>query len=171
MPMEGYVQVPERRRVNIWFDDGWVQTFEVAYPIMKERGLTGTVALITGKVGSFWKPPKWPSGDKIMTLEQLQILVEEGWEIASHSVTHPYFEKLNEEETRYELSESKRWIIENLGVTPTKFVAPRNRIRDDQVKLVMEYYSYLRHLCPPGHYVLHRPDRGGLLALLNRLNE
>lgn len=157
----------------LWFDDGWVTTFEVAYPMMKERGLTGIVSLVTGKVGSSWKPPLWPSAHTLMTLEQLKILVDEGWDIASHTVSHPFrFDQLSTEETRYELAESKKWIIENLGVTPDKFVAPRHLINRKQVDVVGEYYSYLRPPgSPSGHIILHRIAKGGFKALLNSLDK
>uniref|UniRef100_A0A6M3M2J6 Putative polysaccharide deacetylase n=1 Tax=viral metagenome TaxID=1070528 RepID=A0A6M3M2J6_9ZZZZ len=131
----------------LWFDDGYEVTYTEAYPVMKELGLTGIVALSTGLVGQNaeigTQPPR-----QMMSLEQLQELVAEGWEIASHSVSHPYrFDQLNMDATRWELRASKHWIETNLGVTPTKFVVPRHLIRPEQIKLVKEYYEYMR---PPG---------------------
>jgi len=130
----------------IWFDDGYESTFLDAYPVMEKMGLTGIVALVTGVVGKFTNlGRKRPT--HFMTEEQLKTLVDAGWEIASHSVTHPFrFDELSIEQTNWELSESKRWITENLGVKPEKFVAPRHLIRDDQVELVMKHYDYMRPL-------------------------
>ncbi len=128
----------------LWFDDGYEVTYTEAYPIMKPLGLTGIVALVTGCVGQKatlgTQPPR-----QMMSLEQLKDLVWEGWEIASHGVTHPYkFNELTINETLGELRDSKHWIQENLGVTPTKFVVPRHLIRPDQIELVKQHYTYMR---------------------------
>jgi len=130
----------------IWFDDGYESTFLVAYPMMKEVGLTGIVAVVTGIVGKLTGLGR-RSPTQFMTKEQLSMLVDDGWEIASHSVTHPFrFAELSFEQIHWELSESKRWITENLGVKPEKFAVPRHRIRKEQVELVMKYYNYMRPL-------------------------
>jgi len=128
----------------IWFDDGYAVVYTQAYPVMKELGLTGIVALVTGcvgrKVALGTQPPR-----QFLSLEQLKELVAEGWEIASHGVTHPYrFDELSIDETRWELRASRAWIMDNLGVTPTKFVVPRHLIRPDQIELVNNYYGYMR---------------------------
>lgn len=132
-------------------------TFDVAYPVMRRHKLTGIVALITGTVGGTYRPRKLPPRP-CMTIEQLRTLIMGGWEVASHSVTHPFrFDKLDEAETLYELKESKKWIEENLGVTPTKFVVPRHLIRPDQMMMTRAYYRYVRPLGNPvkGHVIFH----------------
>jgi len=130
----------------IWFDDGYAVTYTEAYPIMKPLGLKGIIALATGLVGQNaqigTQPPR-----QMLSLEQLRELAAEGWEIASHGVTHPYrFDELTLEETFKELTHSKWWIQENLGVTPTKFVVPRHLIRPEQIELVKLHYEYMRPL-------------------------
>jgi len=145
----------------MWFDDGLRSTYNVAYPVMKRHGLKGIVAVITGRVGKTYEPVKLPPRP-CLTVEQLKTLIGEGWEIASHTVTHPFrFDELTLDQTYFELEESKNWIIKNLGVNPTKFVVPRHLIREDQRELAMEFYSYIRplpignDLYPDGHLVFH----------------
>jgi len=112
---------------------------------MKKMGLTGIVAVVTSVVGKFTILGR-RNPTQFMTRQQLSTLIEEGWEIASHSVTHPFrFDRLSREQTQWELSESKKWIIENLCITPTKFAVPRHLIRKDQIELAMKYYSHIRH--------------------------
>uniref|UniRef100_A0A6M3M9S6 Putative polysaccharide deacetylase n=1 Tax=viral metagenome TaxID=1070528 RepID=A0A6M3M9S6_9ZZZZ len=138
----------------IWFDDGYEVTYTKAYPVMKKLGLTGIVALATGYVGLNMvictlrpgyggnQPPR-----QMLSIDQLKELVADGWEIASHSVTHPYrFDELTIEDTRWELLASRDWIKDNLSVTPKKFVVPRHLIRPDQKDLVKQYYEYMRPL-------------------------
>lgn len=147
---------------EIWFDDGVRSTYNVAYPVMKRRKLTGIVAIITGKVGKTYTNVKRNIEQPCMTVKQLKTLIGEGWEIASHTVTHPFrFDELTLEQTRAELGNSKEWIIKYLDVTPTKFVVPRHLIRKDQMKLAREYYPYIRPLAskltryPPEILVYH----------------
>lgn len=145
---------------KLWFDDGYASTFNIAYPVMKRHGLTGIVAVVTSIVGKFGKLPSTRRGPfKFMTIKQLIMLIEEGWEIASHTVTHPFrFDLLNTEETVYELEVSKEWIEEKLGFIPMKFVVPRHLIREEQMELARKYYPYVRPLGNPvkGHVIFHR---------------
>lgn len=130
---------------TLWFDDGVKSTFTVAYPVMKKYGLTGIVSVITSVVGKELYAPRLRRSYPTMSVEELKILINDGWEIASHSVTHRMgWHKLSLQETEVELRDSKKWIIENVGVTPTKFVPPRHLIRDDQRVLAKKYYSYIR---------------------------
>lgn len=167
----------------IWFDDGYRSVFRIARPIMEECGLKGIVSVITGKVG---KVHRFVATDyPLMTVEELRILVREGWEIASHSVTHPqpnpdgyHFGHLTLRQTGYELTESKRWIMDNLGVTPTRFALPfvspntgpdlsYPHISPDQKRLIMRHYTYLRPQIRknqnPPHMVFHLADKNQML--------
>ena len=125
---------------------------------MREMGLTGIVAVVTSVVGKLTRLGR-RAPTRFMTGDQLSALVEGGWEVASHSVTHPFrFDLLTAEETAYELGESKRWIEEEIGVVPTKFVVPRHLIREEQMKMARKHYSYIRPLGNPikGHLIFHR---------------
>lgn len=149
---------------TVWFDDGHASTFTVAYPIMKARGHIGIIALVTGMVGKFWKLPSAKRGPyQFLTVKQLLELIEEGWEVASHTVTHPFrFDLLSVEDTVHELEESKKWIEEKLGIIPLKFVVPRHLIRENQMEIVRRYYPYIRPLGNPikGHKIFHWISEG-----------
>ena len=134
---------------EIWFDDGLLSTYTTAFPVLKERDLIGHIALVTGLVGGEFYSRIRKTTQPCMNVDQLRELVDADWEIASHTVTHPFlFNRLSLEETRWELTESKQWIEENLGVTPTKFVVPRHLIRKKQMALAKEVYSYVRPIAP-----------------------
>ena len=142
----------------IWFDDGLLSTYTVALSVMRERGQTGVAAVVTGIVGKSFYSKNWGTSQPCMNLKQLEELLDAGWDLASHTVTHPYeFNKLSPEETEWELGDSKQWLQDNLGYTPTKFVVPRHLIRPDQMKQVNQHYSYVRPLGNPvrGHIIFH----------------
>jgi len=111
----------------IWFDDGLLSTYTVALPVMRQRGLTGVAAVVTSIVGKGFYSKNWGTTQPCMNHTQLKELLDEGWELASHTVTHPYeFNKLSLEETERELVDSKTWFQENMDYTPSRFVVPRH---------------------------------------------
>lgn len=155
--------------LTVWFDDGLESVYTVAYPIMKQYGLTGIVGVITSKVGKTQVLDR--KRYNCMTIEQLKDLVFNGWEIASHSVTHPQpypdgweFCGLPLEQTEYELKKAKEWIQQNLGVVPTKFVVPRHFLTREQMELARKYYKFVRSFplgFPEGHVVFHHVESEG----------
>jgi peptidoglycan/xylan/chitin deacetylase (PgdA/CDA1 family) len=150
-------------RAVIWFDDGLLSVYENAFPIMKKYGLIGIVAVISSKVGSFQEIEN--KTFPCMNIQQLKELIENGWEVASHSFTHHQpsinrmeFCDLNLQQTEFEFAKSKEWIIRNLGVTPTKFVVPRHFLRREQMEIGRNYYKFIRSFplgFPQGHVVYH----------------
>ena len=62
----------------ITFDDGLESVYTVAFPMMKARGIPGTVFVVTDKIGT--------SGH--MTWEQLKEMQNAGWTIANHTSNH-----------------------------------------------------------------------------------
>lgn len=157
------------KKPMIWFDDGFKNTITTAYPVMKKYGLTGITSIITGRIGQKsyrFAKRRWA----LMDVKDLKFLLNEGWEIASHSVTHPVkskwgygFSELNKPQTLYELIESKRWIKDNLGIVPTKFVPPTNTICLWQRALAKHHYKYIR---PSGKVLLRGMKRRRPLYLI-----
>jgi peptidoglycan/xylan/chitin deacetylase (PgdA/CDA1 family) len=63
---------------------------------------------------------QWPDGPHAHELrclgwDELAALADRGWEIGSHTVTHPRLTRLDDEQLAAELSESKRAVEEHLG--------------------------------------------------------
>jgi peptidoglycan/xylan/chitin deacetylase (PgdA/CDA1 family) len=69
--------LPEKP-VIITFDDGDVDVFQNAYPIMKELGFTGVFYIVSNRVGVA----------DFVSVDQLKELISVGWEIGSHSNSH-----------------------------------------------------------------------------------
>lgn len=74
--------------LSITFDDGRVDNYEVAFPIMKQYDLVGTIYCTTGYIDGSWQPKSWKSAGKPLSIEQLYVLRQEGWEIALHGDKH-----------------------------------------------------------------------------------
>ena len=104
----------ERNRtiVALTFDDAFVSFLENAVPILKEYGLPAAIFVPTGHMGrrpGWAMAPECPDKNEIvMNEEQLIALDKEGFEIYSHTVSHPRLTDLNEKDLAAELVESKK---------------------------------------------------------------
>jgi peptidoglycan/xylan/chitin deacetylase (PgdA/CDA1 family) len=75
--MEFKSPLPEKAIV-ITIDDGWLSTYEIAYPILKKFGFPATLFVYTDFI----------EGDQAMNWSQLKEMAENGFDIQSH--THSY---------------------------------------------------------------------------------
>jgi len=96
----------------ITVDDGYASTYNIAYPILAERGLTATLFVHTAYVDT----------PNHLTWAQLRELVSNGFEVGSHTVTHPL---LTTVENLVDEVVASRWTIEHeLGITIDAFSYP-----------------------------------------------
>jgi len=129
------------RGVILWFDDGLKNSFDVAHPMMKEYNYVGVVSVIIDCVDGMFEDGKWR--DKpCMNLTELRTLQGEGWEITSHTRTHPYMNNISLNQAENEIVGSKNWIKDNLGFLPEAFVYPYGIIAYDD--LVQKNYRFER---------------------------
>jgi peptidoglycan/xylan/chitin deacetylase (PgdA/CDA1 family) len=72
-------RLPEKP-VVITFDDGHLSVYENAFPIMQELGFPGVFYIVANRING---------SPDFVTIEQIKEMVEAGWEIGSHSYSHP----------------------------------------------------------------------------------
>jgi peptidoglycan/xylan/chitin deacetylase (PgdA/CDA1 family) len=78
-------------RVSFTFDDGISSALTNAAPTLAKYGIAGTSFIITGCVGMTTVPNTCAANQNVtyMTWDQIAQLKAYGWEIGSHTVTHP----------------------------------------------------------------------------------
>lgn len=117
---------PDSDRVMaVTFDDAPLSVYEKAAPILDDLGVPATVFVATrftseGKPASWQGLSRWLGTEHerdlaCMSWEQLGNLMERGWEIGSHTRTHPRLSALAREDVRAELRESRRECELHLG--------------------------------------------------------
>lgn len=115
--------LPCEQRPHIIFDDGYEDTFEVAYPILDALGLRASLFVITNWIG---KPNHWDANFfgtfQHISLCHLRQLAAAGWEIGSHGATHRALTTLSRHALRQELLGSKHYLEDALGV-PVKRIS------------------------------------------------
>lgn len=114
-----------RKTVAVTFDDGYRSVIDRARPIMDRLQLPGTVFVATDWMGD--EPMRWPGIDQWMggehereltpmSWEQARSLVDSGWEIGSHTRSHPRLPQLDDERLADELAGSRSACERELGV-------------------------------------------------------
>jgi peptidoglycan/xylan/chitin deacetylase (PgdA/CDA1 family) len=104
------------RPIVFSFDDGDVSQSQVADPALRRAGWPGVLNLEVGNANH--------GG---ISLGRLRRLVRDGWEIDSHTMTHPDLTTLPAARLRQELVRPRQWIRHHLGVTPQFFCYPAGR--------------------------------------------
>ncbi len=111
--------------VAITFDDALVGVIERAVPILRDRGLHATVFVTTG---AFGRPhPGWADARRAMTDREVAQLVEWGFAVGSHAVTHRPLPRLGSSEREAELAESRIRLEALSGGPVDLFAYPEGR--------------------------------------------
>jgi peptidoglycan/xylan/chitin deacetylase (PgdA/CDA1 family) len=122
---EAVLAPPAQRTLAITFDDGFRSVPRLAAPILRRLGVPATLFVATAFPGS-GHPLAWPHLDRWVgtryehELEpsgwaELAGLRDAGWEIGSHTVTHPRLTELPSEQLERELHDSRAEIERRLG--------------------------------------------------------
>jgi peptidoglycan/xylan/chitin deacetylase (PgdA/CDA1 family) len=116
------------RPVVISFDDGDETVYQNAYPIMQAQGFTGVMYLVGNYLGS----------QGYMDFGQIQEMTGNGWEIGSHSMTHPHLPAVYDQ-INYEAGQSKGFLESEIGASVETFAYPYGEIDGFVVDKVGEY--------------------------------
>ncbi|MBR5914524.1 MAG: polysaccharide deacetylase family protein [Selenomonadaceae bacterium] len=102
--LEGELELPPKP-VLITFDDGYIDNYENAFPILQKYGLRATIFVIAAFVGK----------EGYMDWEHLIEMEENGITMQSHTLNHIALEELPDDGLRVELLNSKLMLEEKLG--------------------------------------------------------
>jgi peptidoglycan/xylan/chitin deacetylase (PgdA/CDA1 family) len=127
----GTATLPEHP-IIITFDDGYQDFYTHAVPILKSRGLTATVFLPTGKIGTNEKNRQnnsWDSREaaypaKHLIWKEVKAFLKDGFLVGSHTVTHPDLASIPEDQIKQELARSRSDLQDKLGLQAELFCFP-----------------------------------------------
>lgn len=103
--LAGNLNLPEKP-VLITFDDGYIDNYTNAFPILKKYNFRATIFIIPSLISQ---------NPKYMTWEQLKEMEKNGIIMQSHTLNHRALEELPDDEIRSELLNSKLVLEEQLG--------------------------------------------------------
>jgi peptidoglycan/xylan/chitin deacetylase (PgdA/CDA1 family) len=140
------------RKVCLFFDDGWQNQYDVAFPILKTYGFKASFAIVTGSIGL----DRGTFASR-MNVDELKALQAYGMDIACHAKTHPHMTNLTSDQLYDEIVNSKN-VLRQMGFDVKTFVYPFgewNITIEDYIKDAG--YVYARE-AKPGVYSLKDLD-------------
>ena len=145
------------------FDDGYLSQYRTAARTLRARGWPGVLNLQVDRLGV--------AGG--LTRAQVRRMLADGWELDSHTLSHPDLTAVGPERLRRELVGSREAIQREFGVTPNFFCFPYGRF-DAAAKAAVRAAGYLaattthRGLASPGGDPFELPRDQRLTAHLAR---
>ena len=104
-----------QKLVALTFDDGWENQYQYAFPLLKKYNDIATFYIYTNPIS---KDPRF------LTWQQVEELSAAGMLIGSHTLSHPYLNKLSPQQLHDEIFESKKILEAHLGKPVDHFASP-----------------------------------------------
>jgi peptidoglycan/xylan/chitin deacetylase (PgdA/CDA1 family) len=120
------VRTQKRKTFVVTFDDAYRSVPDLALPVLSELGVPATVFVPTADMdeGSLriwpgveeWVGTRWERELTGASWAELERLTAAGWEIGSHTKTHPHLVSLDDESLRRELQGSREDCVAATGL-------------------------------------------------------
>lgn len=152
---------PGARTLAVTFDDAHRSVLDLAHPIMADLGLVGTVFaptdfVSTGRAMDWEGIARWLGGPHehelaCMSWDELDELAGAGWEIGSHTCSHPHLTRIGDAELDSELRGSRAVLEERLGRACTSLAYPYGDHDGRVVRAAVAAGYALATTVPPAH--------------------
>lgn len=142
LQMLGEGRDPPADALIITFDDGYKDLLEHAVPTLLALGLTAVIFPIVDFVGrkSSWSPRLADRAEHLSAAD-LRELAGLGFEIGSHTLTHPVLPTLGSEAKRREIQTSRPALEDVVGAPVRTFAYPYGAMDEEAVALAGETYE------------------------------
>lgn len=100
--------------ILITFDDGHIDNYTNAFPIMQKYGFTGVLYIVGNYLGT----------DDYLNRAQILEMYKAGWEVGSHTLNHYDLTKLTSQQLHREIFGSKEKLEYALGIDILTFAYP-----------------------------------------------
>lgn len=133
---------PSGKRIVITFDDGYLDFYTNAWPLLEKYGFGATVYLVSDYIGGDSSFDKGlPSGVgpwKLMDYSQIVELQRSGIEFGSHGCQHRALDTLDDTEKHDEVVRSRQELEQKLGQPITAFSYPYAKFQSSDFNLLSE---------------------------------
>lgn len=112
------------KSIVITFDDGYMDNYYNAFPILKDFNMVATIFCITSAL----------DGNYYLSKEAINEMSSYGIDIQSHTVNHPNLDKMTYDEQLTELKESKKSLESMTGKKVYSIAYPFGDFNDDSIQ-------------------------------------
>lgn len=124
-----------KKAVMLTFDDGYIDHYTNAYPLLKKYNMKGVFYIISDKPNT---------NSDYMNWEQIKEMADSGQEIGSHTISHPNLFILTNDQIKEQLGVSKKTIEEKIGRSVISLCYPSGRYDSRVIKIAKQYYLFAR---------------------------
>lgn len=116
--------------VIITFDDGYLDNYEEAYPILQEFGFKGNFFVVTEFIDA--------GREGYMTWEMIEEMSRAGQRIESHSRTHPDLTTKSRDGLIWEILGSQETLAAHIGYKPRYFCYPGGTYDEETIQVLRD---------------------------------
>lgn len=127
--LKGEVDLPNNP-IILTFDNGYLDNFEQAFPILSQYAYTGTFFLVTDYLDD--------GRDGYMTWDMVKRMVNQGHRFEPHSRTNADLRDRERDFLFSQILDSQEAIAENIGYTPRFFAYPGGRYDEGTIQVLEE---------------------------------
>lgn len=124
-----HTELPEKP-ILLTFDDGYLDNYEAAFPILQEFGFKGTFFVVTEFIDT--------GREGYMTWEMIEEMSRSGQRIESHSKTHPDLAAKSRDGLIYEILGSQETLTAHIGYRPRYFCYPGGTYTEETIQVLRE---------------------------------
>lgn len=121
--------LPEKP-VILSFDDGYIDNYQNAYPLLREFGFTGTFFVVTEFIDQ--------QNPAYMSWEMIEEMAAAGMRIENHSKTHPDMTVQSYDGLIWQIRGAQETLAAHLDYVPRFFCYPGGRYNEDTIAMLQE---------------------------------
>lgn len=134
----------DNKVVAITFDDGYLDNYTNALPLLKKYNACATLYLVIDRHKNDWsvkKNPKHNTGvlanEKKLSDNHINEMLDSGvFELGGHTITHPFLPNITTEDKQYEMIECKNILENTFNTKVSSFAYPFGIYNDDDVEII-----------------------------------
>jgi len=139
LALKGELELP-KRPVILTFDDGYQDTYDLAFPLLREFGVRAVVFVLADPAVRY---NAWDDGldvprAPLMSIGNVCAMHAAGFEIGAHGMTHADLPSITEREAWREIAHAKTALEGMLGAPVNSFAYPYGRVTERVRRLVVD---------------------------------
>jgi peptidoglycan/xylan/chitin deacetylase (PgdA/CDA1 family) len=126
------------RSICITFDDGYVDNYKYAFPLLEKYGLKAVFYITTSRIRLN------EVNKEFMSIAELKELISHGHSVGAHTVSHQILSRLTPDEIEREITDSKQELENKLDVPIVSFAYPHGKREDIPLAICEPIFKKLK---------------------------